>query len=100
VNFLWEQVRLLKDGVHPWWCRLTSYDEPHTSGALLVLNKRPFIEVPVLYADNFVRNHGSPARPIESHYNTTGPSPLKHAVRVNPALATAMLAPKSGAGPS
>jgi outer membrane murein-binding lipoprotein Lpp len=29
ANFLWEQVRLLKDDVHPGWRQLASYDEPH-----------------------------------------------------------------------
>jgi polyhydroxyalkanoate synthesis regulator phasin len=58
-NFLWEQIRLLKDDVHPGWRQLVSYDEPHPSGARLILNKRPFLEQPVAHAANSIRNYGS-----------------------------------------
>jgi hypothetical protein len=99
-NFLWEQIRLLKDDVHPGWRQLVSYDEPHPSGARLILNKRPFLEQPVAHAANSIRNYGSASEPSEPYHDTSEPSPLKPVVRVAANLATAALSPKSGAGPS
>jgi hypothetical protein len=99
-NFLWEQIRLLKDDVHQGWRQQTNYHEPLATDAQLVLNKRPFLEQPVQHAANSVRNYGSTSEPAVAYNDTTGPSPQRSTTRVDPALTVAALSPKGGAGPS
>jgi hypothetical protein len=91
LNFLWEQVKFLKDDAQPGWRQVVNYLDPPSEVARIVLNKRMINEKPVVHGSTSIRNYGSPNEP-EEPYNDPSTAQLSPThTAVNPLLADAAL---------
>jgi hypothetical protein len=93
LNYLWDQVKYLKDDTHPGWREVTGYQDLPSDAARITLAKRMINEQPVRHAPSSIRNYGSPNEPSVPFNDSTAyipPAPIQ--TRVSGILAEAALA--------
>ena len=61
LNYIWDQIKHLKDSVQPNWRAITGYRETTVEEVeqVAVVHHRMMTELPVIYTDDALRNYGS-----------------------------------------
>jgi hypothetical protein len=93
LNYLWEQVKYLKDDAHPGWRTTVNYIDQPAEASQIVINKRMINEKPVTHGSTSIQNYGAPNEP-QTPYNDPGSeqyAPTHSAI--NPVVASAALDP-------
>ena len=72
LNYIWDQVKYIKDSVQPNWRAITGYRETTVQEVdqVALVHHRMMSELPVIYTDDALRNHGS----VESAPQTPFPT--------------------------